>query len=67
MAAGVSFANPAVQLPGLKWDFFSASSTGCRGAVVYLLLPLSIKLKEGRDCVSSGADVKFPNVTRWTV
>lgn len=34
----------------------------------YLLLPLSIKLRVGSgDCISSGADVKFPNVKQWNV
>lgn len=50
---GLNSANPGVELPGLKWDFFFLlfPRAGCRGAVLSLLLPLTIQL-EGVGTVS---------------
>lgn len=49
---GLNSANPGVQLPGLKWEFFLFfPRAGCRGAVPSLLLPLTSQL-EGVGTVS---------------
>lgn len=58
---GLNSANPGVQLPGLKWDFFLLffPRGGCRGAVPSLLLPLTIQL-EGVGTVSLVVLMWFP-------